>query len=614
MERATASQPGAETAGGAKAAKSAKVAKIGKAARADTAVPDAHAEDKAADADDSDDAADADMDTAFFDEDAMHAFADEGEDGKGLDDNDSSESDLDDLDGKGLSVEDAKFDDFFKPAKAKGKASTARKDNANEKVGTFDVLDGKKDDDAEEGEDDAASDGDLEKALQSKVRELRDGGEDVGDDDGGDDDEDGEEEDEDMQEGEDGDASEGDLSETEKALEKKIQELKVAGKDVGDGAGDDDVEDEEGEADAALSKTKGKTLYEMDRKLQALEEEVAKLEEEQLEERHWSMRGEISAKQRPLNSLLEVHVDQPMTHFASRRAAAQAEAAGMGDEGDAAALEDVPGAEGLIKAAKFDIEAIIRQRVWNEDFDDVERKEVLPPSQRPKGEGDDFVETLNFEKSRVGLGDIYAKQYEAEMIGHKTDAQEKEDKEKTEAKALFAKVMYKLDQLTNAHFTPRPPMLGVSGEDLAKTSSIKMEETIPLMISDATLKAPEELRAPRRHDRERNELTHDERTALRRAKKTARKHKLEQRVESGELTLAGMRERHEKLSQKNAEAKKAKKEIGAVKDKGKKRLRASELLEQAAKNVLDPMSRKDEVRKERQVRPDGTPSAKRLKL
>ena len=133
-------------------------------------------------------------------------------------------------------------------------------------------------------------------------------------------------------------------------------------------------------------------------------------------------------------------------------------------------LQDAPGADDLTKQNKFDLQVIIKQRVWDESFDDVVRKVELPPSARPQKAEDDAVETLNFEKSRVGLGDVYAKQYEAEFLGHQTDEVKQEDQEKTETKALFAKIMHKLDLLTNAHFTPRPPMASLSGEQLAKVA------------------------------------------------------------------------------------------------------------------------------------------------
>lgn len=198
-------------------------------------------------------------------------------------------------------------------------------------------------------------------------------------------------------------------------------------------------------------------------------------------------------------------------------------------------------------------------------------------------------------------------------MGHKTDAEVKEDKAKTEIKALFAKLMFKLDQLTNAHFTPRPPMLGASGEQLAKVPSLKMEETIPLMMSDMLLKAPEEVRAPRRHERGRDELSHEERKAARRRKITMRRKKLEQKVDSGQMTREGLKEREKKLSEKNLEAKEARAKKGAIKD-GKKRIRSTELLAQAAKNASSQANRKDEARRERQKRPDDAPTSKHLKL
>eukprot|EP00913_Durusdinium_trenchii_P023257 g21835.t1 len=252
-------------------------------------------------------------------------------------------------------------------------------------------------------------------------------------------------------------------------------------------------------------------------------------------------------------------------------------------------MEDAPGADALAKAKKFDLEAIIKQRVWDEAFDDVVRKAQLPPSQRAQTGEEEAVETLNFEKSRVGLGDIYAKQYEAEMLGHQTDAEKAEDKdrdrdgkpkntdapmdrrelrrsledrfqEKAELKELFARVMFKLDQLSNAHFTPRPPLLGAAAAHAAKVPSLKMEETIPLMVSDAQLQAPEEAKAPRRHAKEKlegdhTELSPDEKAAVRRTRKVARKKTLERKVEGGEMSLKDRREREEKLEEKNQKAK-----------------------------------------------------------
>lgn len=330
-----------------------------------------------------------------------------------------------------------------------------------------------------------------------------------------------------------------------------------------------------------------------------------------MEEKPWMLKGEVSAKQRPLNSLLEMHLEKPMSFFAGRRAEAATETAGGSD--DEAALEDVRGAADLAPRKKLDVDAIVRQRIWDEAFDDVVRKFQLPPSQRKRKEEEDVVETLNFEKSRVGLGDIYAKQYEAELLGHQTDEKVKEDEDKAAAKAVFTKLMYKLDQLTNAHFTPRPPMIGVSNDAVSKVPALKMEETIPLMVSDAHLKAPEELKAPRRHEREQEELTHDERAAKRRLKKVKRKNELHRKVDKGEMTLSGLREREEKLNKKNKEAKLEKEKKGQPKE-ARKKIKGSEMMQKAQEANTAGVSRKEEMRKERLQRPEGAPTSKRLKL
>ncbi|CAE7343512.1 unnamed protein product [Symbiodinium natans] len=121
----------------------------------------------------------------------------------------------------------------------------------------------------------------------------------------------------------------GELDEEEKALEAQLKALQAQGNEDDEGEEEEEKEiDEEGEVTGkeddgggkSSSKGKERSLYEMDRRLQSLEEEVRKLEEEQLQEKSWEMKGEVTARHRPLNSLLEVALDQPMTHFAARRA------------------------------------------------------------------------------------------------------------------------------------------------------------------------------------------------------------------------------------------------------------------------------------------------------
>merc|ERR1711862_446142 len=117
-----------------------------------------------------------------------------------------------------------------------------------------------------------------------------------------------------------------------------------------------------------------------------------------------------------------------------------------------------------------------------------------------------------------------------------------------------------------------------------------MGETIPVVVSDMLLKAPEEVR------------------------KSRRARSLLQKVERGELPLAGLRERSRVLSAKNAAEKQEKGKLGALPDAPKKRLRASELLQQASENVSTGATRKEAKREQRALTEASTKPSKRFKL
>lgn len=242
-------------------------------------------------------------------------------------------------------------------------------------------------------------------------------------------------------------------------------------------ADEDDVDsDSSGDDEQPLSEEdepeskKPRGLGELSRKLAALEEEIADLESKQISDKHWTLTGEVSAKNRPMNSLLEANVELPFGHMASKRL----------DDDSVLMDENDFDAENPDKP-KFDIELIVRQRVASRTFDDVIRKKVetvTPDSSKPA----DAYEGLDFEKSQLGLADVYAKQYEKDIFNQSEDA-EKKSFEKEEAKKYFAKLMHKLDSLTNFNFAPRPPTSMKSGaKDLP---AMKLEEPIPLIISSS---------------------------------------------------------------------------------------------------------------------------------
>ena len=95
------------------------------------------------------------------------------------------------------------------------------------------------------------------------------------------------------------------------------------------------------------------------------------------------------------------------------------------------------------------IEDIIKARIKEETWDDVVRKQALQPGRfKPK------QAALSTEKSTEGLGEIYAREYEQEILGARPA--DETNKAHEVARELFAKLSARLDQLTSFHFVPKP--------------------------------------------------------------------------------------------------------------------------------------------------------------
>mmetsp|Transcript_5719 Transcript_5719/g.8814 ORF Transcript_5719/g.8814 Transcript_5719/m.8814 type:complete len:801 (-) Transcript_5719:46-2448(-) len=242
-----------------------------------------------------------------------------------------------------------------------------------------------------------------------------------------------------------------------------------------------------------------------------LEKQTEQIEKEMLAEKPWQMVGESKGTSRPVNSLLEA---TPEFEVATKMAP----------------LITVEHTE--------NIEDMIKRRILKEDWDDVAPRE-LPDVGWNKKRGE--LPEVSQEKSKLGLGELYEREFLKKAVGYDVDKAEKqteEDKAKDEMKALFANLCSKLDALSNYHFAPRP-VADEADVRAVTTPAIAMEEVMPLHVSDARGVAPEEVYG-KKHGRDavlrgETELDQTERKRLRSAKKTARRKKRKEKLADEKL-------------------------------------------------------------------------------
>ena len=144
----------------------------------------------------------------------------------------------------------------------------------------------------------------------------------------------------------------------------------------------------------------------------------------------WEMVGEATARDRPINSLLEVHLDFN-------------------------AATKLPPT--ISKETTNIIESLIKQRVLDELFDDP----ILKAIDKKKRLGDEAE--MDFSKSKKGLGDLYADDLTKKLASInpesflETELSGPDGALKREIEELSKDLFQSLEVLSNFHYTPRAP-------------------------------------------------------------------------------------------------------------------------------------------------------------
>lgn len=178
-------------------------------------------------------------------------------------------------------------------------------------------------------------------------------------------------------------------------------------------------------------------------------DEIRKLEAAAVAKREWTLTGEASAVERPVNSLLEEDLD--FEHVG----------------------KPVPV---ITPEVTESLEELIKRRILAADFDDILRRrpdaEITSDTRRGLVEVDDT-------KSKKGLAEIYEEEHlkNTNPDTYVSKADEKLKKEEAEVQNMWADVCARLDALSSWHYKPRPAAPAITV--VSDVATVAMEDAQP---------------------------------------------------------------------------------------------------------------------------------------
>ena len=194
-----------------------------------------------------------------------------------------------------------------------------------------------------------------------------------------------------------------------------------------------------------------------------LTKQIQQLEETAVCEKPWSLRGEAKAKDRPKNSTLSLEMDFDRT-------------------------QQPPPDVNRITTAK--LEELIKHRIADDNFDDVEQFEPVHGNQRQNP----HLSALEDNRSSNGLADLYADEY-LKVKQHarpaNVEAADKNAAQKGDIHVLFRSLSSKLDALSSLQVTNK-----LHKEDTPlyfDGAALNIEDVTWRVISNVSQRAPEEV-------------------------------------------------------------------------------------------------------------------------